>query len=88
MSDKPKSQNEYLRGRPIEDALMAIAHRDAQCEYQQAEIRKLQAEIERLNGVVYAVAVDAHIAGQQGALISTDFSNAREYASKITTNKG
>ena len=88
MDDKPKNQIEYLRGRPIDDALTVIAHRDAQCEYQQAEIGKLEAEIERLNGVVYAVAVDAHIAGQQGALISTDFSNAREYANKITTNKG
>ena len=48
MDDKPKNQIEYLRGRPIDDALTVIAHRDAQCEYQQAEIGKLQAEVERL----------------------------------------
>ena len=52
MDDKPKNQIEYLRGRPIDDALTVIAHRDAQCEYQQAEIGKLQAEVERLREYV------------------------------------
>jgi len=46
------------------------------------DIQCLKEDVERLRGVVYAVAVDAHMAGQFDAEIDPSFSNAQSYAEK------
>ena len=57
--------------------------------WEESRADALQAEVERLKGVVCAVAVMAHMAGQFDAGVDPSFSNAQEYANKITaSNKG
>jgi hypothetical protein len=48
MSDQVVDQIEYLRTRPIDEALTVIRHNKGQCEYQQSEIDRLKKIIKRL----------------------------------------
>ena len=50
--DKPMNQIDYLRGRPIEEALVVISHRDSQCEYQQKRIEELELDNKRMSMVL------------------------------------
>ena len=55
---KPINQINYLRERPIEEALAVIKHRDAQCKYLSSSLEALEQENERLVAALTEVKSD------------------------------